>query len=188
MKMEEVDWSIRAENCGVSTVAVHGPGVLSPSLYNDRCPWFFRQFSSRTGLLTCPCYARQVLGLDVQKTAELPQLQFANQFILGKSVEIAQAQFLDVELSMPTVEVPQIQFLAVVCLATETCTYSANCAVGVRDAAVSGGVYGEVAGIGALAAILPRFSRSSRLSGVERQFLELSMAKSSLPSRAPLHY
>ena len=28
------------------------------------------------------------------------------------------------------VEVPQIQFLAVVCLATETGTYSANCAVG----------------------------------------------------------
>ena len=37
MKMEEVDWSRRAENCGVSTVEVHGPGVLSPSLYNDRC-------------------------------------------------------------------------------------------------------------------------------------------------------
>ena len=33
------------------------------------------------------------------------------------------------------------------CLATETGTHSANCVVGVRDAAVYGGVYGEVAGM-----------------------------------------
>ena len=87
MKMEEVGWSRRAENYGVSTVAVHGPGVLSPSLYNDRC-----------------------------------------------------------QLSLPTLEVPQIQFLAGVCghscLASETGTHSANCAVAVRGAAFYGGVYG----------------------------------------------
>ena len=59
------------------------------------------------------------------------------------------------------------------CLATETGTLSANCAVGVRDAAVYGGVYGEVAGIGGLAAILSRFSCSSRLSRVERQLARL---------------
>ena len=53
-------------------------------------------------------------------------------------------------------------------VATETGTHSANCAVGVRDAAVFGGVYGEVAGIRGLAAILPRFSCSSIMSGVER--------------------
>ena len=29
--------SRRAENCGVSAFAFHGQGVLSPSLYNDRC-------------------------------------------------------------------------------------------------------------------------------------------------------
>ena len=54
------------------------------------------------------------------------------------------------------------------CLATETGTHSANCVVGVRDAAVYGGVHGEVARMGELAA-LPRFLRSSRSSGVERQ-------------------
>ena len=54
------------------------------------------------------------------------------------------------------------------CLATETGTHSTNCAIGVRDAAVYGGVYGEVAGMVGLAA-LPRFLRSSRSSGVGRQ-------------------
>ena len=53
------------------------------------------------------------------------------------------------------------------CLATETGTHSANCAVGVLDAAVYDDVYGEVWETGELAA-LQRFLRSSRLSGVER--------------------
>ena len=66
-------------------------------------------------MLTCPFYARQVPGVDVQKTAEMPQLHFANQFTLEKPVENPQAQLLDVELSMPTVEVRQIQFIAGVC-------------------------------------------------------------------------
>ena len=38
---------------------------------------------------------------------------------------------------------------------------------------------------GGFSAALTHFSRSSRSSGVERQFLERSMVKSSLPSRAP---
>ena len=41
------------------------------------------------------------------------------------------------------------------------------------DAAVYGGVYGEVAGMGGLST-LPRFLRSSRSSGVERQPAQLN--------------
>ena len=60
------------------------------------------------------------------------------------------------------------RFLRFSCLRTfcETGTHSANCVVGVRDAAVYGGVYGEVAA-------LPRLFRSSRSSGVERQPAQL---------------
>ena len=76
MKMEEVDWSRRAENCGVSTVAVHGPGVLSPSLYNDRCQLGYRD--------------------SVGSSDSVPR-----------------------------------RSLRTFCLATETGTHSANCAVGV---------------------------------------------------------
>ena len=44
------------------------------------------------------------------------------------------------------------------CLATETCTHGANCAVGFRDAAVFGGVYGEVAGIGGAVCVAAVFA------------------------------
>ena len=40
----------------------------------------------------------------------------------------------------------------------------------------------------AMKGFLGHFSRSSRLSGVERQFSEPSMAKSSLPSRVPAQF
>ena len=51
-------------------------------------------------------------------------------------------------------------------------------------AAFSSGGYGGDEGF--FSAFLGHFSSSSRSSGVERQFSEPSMAKSSLPSRAPL--
>ena len=50
----------------------------------------------------------------------------------------------------------------------------------------NGGVYGGLAVVGFFRSEMQHFSRSSRSSGVERHFSEPSVAKSSLPSRAPL--
>ena len=69
--------------------------------------WRFHRCSFGRVVHARACVVRQVPGLGVHKTVEMPQLQFANQLTREKPVEIPQAQFLDAGLSMPTVEVPQ---------------------------------------------------------------------------------
>ena len=92
--------SRRAENCRRPTVAVPDPGggdargdstgavlvlgvVFTPVKIPqvqllDQClcpsfcqhPWRFHRCSSRTRILTCPCYAREVPGLAVQEIVD----------------------------------------------------------------------------------------------------------------------
>ena len=75
---------------------------------------------------------------------------------------------------LPTVEVPQIQFIARVTFLL--CNRDGYAAFS------SGGNGGDE---GFFSAFSDNFSRSSRSSGVERQFSEPSTTESSLPSRGP---
>ena len=81
-------------------------------------------------------------------------------------------------LCVAKVEVLQIQFIS-----GSQWTFQFATERGTRLSAVV-----VMAAMNGFSPFLGHFSRSSRLSGVERQFSEPSMAKSSLPSRAPAQF
>ena len=118
------------------------------------------------------CRSSKFSSADGEETVELPQLQ------------------LDIVVHMPVVVQPQMPMVQT----SENCESPAvavhlNVVVDVPvvqvllakfiDSSSPKGGYGGGDGV---FFVFSSFSRSSRLSGVERQFLESSMAKSSLPS------
>ena len=119
------------------------------------------------------------------KTVKVPQLQYSDKVVdvpVVQVVVVPQVQLCSygrrcdhaATLGLATVEVPQIQFIAGVS------GHSSSQQRRVRFQHGYGGDEGFLA-------LFCHFSRSSRSSGVERQFSEPSMVKSSLPSRAPLY-
>ena len=119
---------------------------------------------------------------------EVPQLQCSDkvgdvlvvQVVVGVSWKVPQIQFI-ARVSGPSSfqrdgklsAVPQIQFIARV---------SGHCSSRQRRVRFQRGDGGDE---GFFSAFLGHFSRSSRSSGVERQFSEPSIVKSSSSSRAP---
>ena len=137
---------------------------------------------------------RQSGGDDI--TVEIPQAQFLEKVVdvpvecnvrcfvetVQKTVEVLQLALIDKVDDVPVVhvvvgvswKVPQVQFIARV--SEPSSSQRDGLAFSMGMAAVKG-----------FWRVSPHFLRSSRLSGVERQFSEPSMMKSSSSSRAPLH-
>ena len=129
---------------------------------------------------------RQLPWFRRQKTAQVPQLQYfyvvdvsVVQVHLGSSSPWTRSltcPLLSTTWVMQTVKVPQIQLVACFCghssCATQTGTTLPAFLV---MAAMDGFFFAD----------FPHFSRSCGYAGVERQFSEPSMAKSSSLSRAP---
>ena len=124
---------------------------------------------------------------------EIPQVQFLEKVVdvpvvcdvrclietVQETVEVPQLQCVDKVVDVPVVQVVDVGFVQFLDKVVGM-TVGQGSAFAVHR---QGPHYGG--GDRVFSAGLTHFSRSSRSSGVERQFSEPSMVKSSLPSRAP---